>query len=236
MAILEEEKKRFFKFLDFILKQDKLELTDEDAGQDNNSDSLKEKGDDDMPDSKILEDVENRIKLLTDSFELKSKELEVSYNKKLEDTEKRFIDTHSKELEASNKRLEEAEKRLSEKDSILHRERVERVCNELAAKGIWPSVVEKAKIVMFEDIPGKFVSIKLDDKTEKTLSDIVVDMLEAIPVESRISFEEVSHTNKNTDPNKKFLSEDEVKGYAKEKGITYQDACSVLAKEGKIEI
>jgi len=230
MSILEEEKKKFFMFLDNLLKEKHKEVGLEDS-EINDKGGVK-----DMPDTKTLEDMEKRIKELSDSFELKSKELEVSYVKKLEDTEKKFNDNHSKELDLVNKKLEDAEKRLSEKDVVLHKERVEKLCDGLIAKGIWPSVIEKAKILMFEDIPGRFTVIKLDDKTERSLSDIVIEMLENIPTDSRISFDELSHTNKNTDPNKQFMSEDEVKSYAKEKNLQYQDACSILAKEGKIEI
>src|SRR3990170_1447794 len=47
--------------------------------------------------------------------------------------------------------------------------------------------------------------------------------------------EEMSHMEKNTDPNKKYLSDKEVEQYAKDNKMTYQEACSVLVKEGKIE-
>lgn len=195
-----------------------------------------EGGVDNMPDSKILEDVDVKIKALSDSFELKSKELEDSYNKKLVDTEKKLTETHAKELETANKRLEDYEKRLSEKDGDLHKERVEKTCNALITSGVWPAVVEKAKFIMLADVPGKFASIKLDENTEKSLSEVLTEVLEAIPTESRISFEDLSHQNKNVDPNKKFLSDVEVDSYAKENKLSYQEACSKLAKEGKIDI
>ena len=241
MSILEDEKKRFFTFLDSFFKKGSENVqfedkeTKKDVNKENTSNKLEE-GDDNMADSKILEDVENRIKVLADSFELKSKELEISYNKKLEDTEKKLTDTHAKELETANKRLEEAEKRLSEKDVELHKEKVNKICDNLVAGGIWPAVVEKAKLLMFADVDGKFTSIKLDEKTEKSVSEIVADMLGAIPADVRISFEDLSHSNKTEDPNKKFLSDAEVEVYAKENKLTYQQACSVLLKEGKIDI
>lgn len=197
---------------------------------------LLEEGDDDMADSKILEDVESRIKALADSFELKGKELEISYNKKFEDTKKELTEAHVKELETAIKRLEEAEKRLSEKDNDLHKNKIEKICDGLVAGGIWPAVVEKAKVLMFADVGNKFGSIKLDDKTEKSVSDIVVEILETIPTDVRISFEDLSHGNKTQDPNKKYLSDTEVEVYAKENKLSYQEACSRLAKEGKIEI
>lgn len=197
---------------------------------------LFEEGDDDMADSKVLEDVEKRIKELSDSFDLKVKEVEASSAKKLEDSEKKLSEIHAKELETANKRLEEAEKRLSEKDTDLHKERIGKVCDNLIAAGIWPAVVEKAKLVMLADVDSKFATIKLDDKTEKSVTDVVVEILEAIPTDARVSFEDLSHNKKNEDPNKKFLSDIEVEAYAKENKLSYQQACSVLAKEGKIDI
>ena len=69
-----------------------------------------------------------------------------------------------------------------------------------------------------------------------SISEMLVDMLEAIPTDVRVSLEELAHATKTTDPNKKYMSEKEVEEYAKEKKLSYEDACSELAREGKIEL
>ena len=68
------------------------------------------------------------------------------------------------------------------------------------------------------------------------MTEVLVDIFEAIPTEVRVNLEEMSHIEKNTDPNKKYLSDKEVEQYAKDNKMTYQEACSVLVKEGKIEL
>src|SRR4030066_738 len=170
MPILEEEKRKFFGFLDFILKQNSTETILEDTKKE--GELKKEGGDRDMAD---------------------------------------------------------------EKEVDLKKEKVTKICDDLVSKGFWPAVVEKAKKVMLEDSTGKFSTIKLDDK-DVSISDVIVDMLEAIPTEVRVNLEEKSHIEKNTDPNKKYLSDKEVEQYAKDNKMTYQEACSVLVKEGKIRL
>src|SRR4030042_1368090 len=178
MPILEEEKRKFFGFLDSILKQNSTETLLEDTKKE--GELKKEGGDRDMADEKKLEDMERRLQELSDSF--------TKDKKTLEDSHKAAI-----------------------------------------------AEVEKAKKVMLEDSTGKFSTIKLDDK-DVSISDVIVDMLEAIPTEVRVNLEEKSHIEKNTDPNKKYLSDKEVEQYAKDNKMTYQEACSVLVKEGKIEV
>lgn len=187
-----------------------------------------EGGDNMAVDEKRLEELEKSLKTLSEKYETEKKEIEASYTSKMEAVKK--------DLEASNKKLEDAEKRLAERDKDLHKEKIDRKASELIEKGFWPAIVEKVKKVMLEDVEGKFSTIKLDDKTEMSISDVLCDILETIPTEVRINLEEIAHINKNTDPNKKYMSDVEVEEYAKEKKLTYQDACSVLAKEGKIEL
>lgn len=193
---------------------------------------LDEGGDEEMLDTKRLEDMEKKLQEIEAKDATERKSLEDTYKKSLEDLEKKLSETHAKEVEATNKKLEDTEKRLSERDADLHKERVTKKCDDLVTKGFWPAVVEKVKAVMLEDIKS---SIKLSDK-EVTFSDALIDILETIPKEVRISFSELSHTMKNVDPNKKFMSEKEVEQYAKEQKITFEEACSTLAKEGKIEV
>src|SRR3972149_494962 len=169
MPILEEEKRKFFGFLDSILKQNSTETLLEDTKKEGKL--KKEGGDRDMA---------------------------------------------------------------AEKEVDLKKEKVAKICDDLVSKGFWPAVVEKAKKVMLEDSAGKFASIKLDEK-EMSMTEVLVDILEAIPTEVRVNLEEMSHMEKNTDPNKKYLSDKEVEQYAKDNKMTYQEACSVLVKEGKID-
>ena len=230
MTILDEEKNRFFTFLDTILKQGSKEAKGEIPEK-----SLEKGGVKNMADEKKLEDLEKRLQELSDSFAKDKKVLEDDHKASLVEVEKKLSEAHAKEMEDANKKLEETNKKLAEKELDLRKEKVEVTCNSLVEKGFWPSVVEKAKKVMLADAENSFGNIKLDEK-DMSVSDILVDMLEAIPTEVRVNLEELSHINKNTDPNKKYLSEKEVEQYAKDNKMTYQDACSVLAKDGKIEL
>jgi len=233
MPILEEEKRKFFGFLDSILKQNSTETILEDTKKE--GDLKKEGGDGDMADEKKLEDMERRLQELSDSFTKDKKTMEDSHKASIAEVEKKLTDAHTKETEAINKKLEDAEKKLSEKEVDLKKEKVTKICDDLISKGFWPAVVEKAKKVMLEDSAGKFASIKLDEK-EMSMTEVLVDIFEAIPTEVRVNFEEKSHIEKNTDPNKKYLSDKEVEQYAKDNKMTYQEACSILVKEGKIEL
>jgi len=232
MPILEEEKRKFFGFLDSILKQNSTETLLEDTKKEGKL--KKEGGDRDMADEKKLEDMERRLQELSDSFTKDKKTLEDSHKAAIAEVEKKLTESHAKETEAINKKLEDAEKKLSEKEVDLKKEKVAKICDDLVSKGFWPAVVEKAKKVMLEDSAGKFASIKLDEK-EMSMTEVLVDILEAIPTEVRVNLEEMSHMEKNTDPNKKYLSDKEVEQYAKDNKMTYQEACSVLVKEGKID-
>lgn len=233
MSILEQERKKFFDFIDSILKQNSTitELEDSNISKV----GKKEGGVEDMADEKKLEDLEKKIKELSDSFTNDKKTLEDAHKAAIVDVEKKLSDAHAKELEATAKKLVEAEKKLSEREIDLKKEKVTKTCDDLISKGFWPSVVDKVKKVMLADVEGKFSTIKLDEK-DMSVSEMLVDMLEAIPTDVRVSLEELAHTIKNTDPNKKYMSEKEVEEYAKEKKLSYGEACSELAKEGKIEL
>src|SRR3990170_2554647 len=191
MPILEEEKRKFFGFLDSILKQNSTETILEDTKKE--GELKKEGGDRDMADEKKLEDVERRLQELSDAFTKDKKAMEDSHKDAIAEVEKKLTESHAKETEAINKKLEDAEKKLSEKEVDLKKEKV------------------------------------------MSISDVIVDMLEAIPTEVRVNLEEMTHMEKNTDPNKKYLSDKEVEQYAKDNKMTYQEACSVLAKDGKID-
>ena len=233
MPILEEEKRKFFGFLDSILKQNSTETLLEDTKKEGKL--KKEGGDRDMADEKKLEDMERRLQELSDSFTKDKKTLEDSHKAAIAEVEKKLTESHAKETEAINKKLEDAEKKLSEKEVDLKKEKVAKICDDLVSKGFWPAVVEKAKKVMLEDSAGKFASIKLDEK-EMSMTEVLVDILAAIPTEVRVNLEEMSHMEKNTDPNKKYLSDKEVEQYAKDNKMTYQEACSVLVRDGRIEL
>ena len=233
MAILTEEKKRFFDFIDSILKQGSKEAVLEDPAI--SEVDKKGGGVGDMTDEKKLDDLEKKLKELSDSFTNDKKILEDAHKAAIADVEKKLSDAHAKELEATAKKLVEAEKKLSEREIDLKKEKVTKTCDDLISKGFWPSVVDKVKKVMLADVEGKFSTIKLDEK-DMSVSEMLVDMLEAIPTDVRVSLEELAHTIKNTDPNKKYMSEKEVEEYAKEKKLSYGEACSELAKEGKIEL
>ncbi len=197
---------------------------------------LLEEGGANMPEEKKMEEIEKKLQELSDNYAKDKKAMEESHKVSIAEVEKKLSDTHAKEMEEANKRLAETEKRLSEKDKDLHTEKVNHVCDDLIEKGFWPAVVEKAKKVMLSDVDGKFASIKLDDKTEMSISEVLVDIFETIPTEVRVQLSEVSHSIKNLDPNKKYLSDKEVETYATEHKLSYKEACSVLAKEGKIEV
>ena len=233
MAILTEEKQKFSNFIDFILKKGS-ELNElEDSKQDKNAE--KRGGVEDMADEKRLEDMEKQLKELADSFTNDKKALEDAHKTAIADVEKKLSDAHAKELEATAKKLEEANKKLSEREVDLKKEKITKTCDDLVSKGFWPAVVDKVKYVMLNDVEGKFSTIKLDDK-DVSISDMLVDILEAIPSDVRVSLEELAHATKTTNPNKKYMSEKEVEEYAKEKKLSYEDACSELAREGKIEL
>lgn len=233
MPILEEQKQKFFNFVDHILKQGSTITELEDSKI--NTDDKKEGGVEDMADTKKLEDLEKKLQELSDSFANDKKVLEEAHKTAIADAEKKLTEAHAKEMEAATKKLDEANKKLSEREIELKKEKVINICDDLVSKGFWPAVVDKVKKVMLADVENSFSTIKLDDK-DVSISDMLVDMLEAIPSDVRVSLEEIAHSIKNTDPNKKYMSEKEVEEYAKEKKLSYEDACSELAREGKIEL
>ncbi len=192
-----------------------------------------EGGDSDMPDLKKLEDMEKRLQDIEDKSIAEKKLMDENYKKAFEDLEKKLTDAHAKEIEATNKKLADAEVKLSEREKDLRVEKITKKCDDLVAKGFWPVVIGKVKSVMLSEVGDS--TIKLEDK-DVCLSDVLVDMLNSIPEDSRINFTEVGKTNKNADPNKKFMTEKEVEAYAKEKNMSFTDACSELAREGKIEV
>ncbi len=196
---------------------------------------LEEGGEDNMTENRI-DDMEKKLQELSDSFAKDKKVMEETHKAAIAEVEKKLSETHAKELEVTNKKLEEAEKLLADRKKDLHTEKVKSACSVLVEKGFWPAVVAKVEKVMLSDVEGKFSTIKLDDKTDMSISEVLVDILETIPTEVRVNLEEVAHTKKNEDPNKKYMSEKEVDEYAKTNKLSYQEACSILAKEGKIEL
>src|SRR4030043_194228 len=140
MAILEEQKVKFFQFLDNILKEKSTALVD--GGDLKTKDLKKEGGEDNMAEEKRLEDMEKKLQELSDTFA------------------------------KDKKAMEEAHK---------------------------ASVAD-----------GKFATIKLDDKSDMSISEVLVDILETIPTEVRVNLEEIAHNKKNEDPNKKYMSDKEV--------------------------
>lgn len=196
---------------------------------------LEEGGEDNMPENR-MDDMEKKLQELTDSFAKDKKEMEDAHKASIVEVEKKLTESYAKEMETTNKKLADAEKKLSEREKDLHTEKVKNTCSDLMEKGFWPAVVGKVEKVMLSDVDGKFASIKLDDKTDMSISEVLIDILETIPTEVRVQLDERTHSKKNEDPNKKFLSDAEVEQYAKDNKLNYQEACSVLAKEGKIDI
>lgn len=197
---------------------------------------LEEGGEDYMPEEKRMDDMDKKLQELSDTFAKDKKVMEEASKAAIADVEKKLSETYAKEMEVTNKKLADAEKKLADREKDLHTEKVKNTCSGLIGKGFWPAVVAKVEKVMFSDVDGKFSTIKLDDKTDMSISEVLVDILETIPTEIRVNLEEISHSKKNEDPNKKFMSEKEVEEYAKTSKLSYQEACSVLAKEGKIEL
>ncbi len=194
---------------------------------------LEEGGGNIMPENR-MEDLEKKLQELSESFVKDKKEMEETHKASITEMEKKLTEAHAKEVEATNKKLEDAERRLSERDKALHTEKIKNVCSGLIEKGIWPAVVSKVEKIMLSDLCGS--TIKLDDKVEMSLGDLLVDIMDTIPAEAKINLDEVSHSKKNQDPNKKYLSDKEVETYATEHKLSYRAACTELAKEGKIEI
>lgn len=197
---------------------------------------LEEGGEDNMPEEKRMDDMDKKLQELSDTFAKDKKEMEESYKASMTAMEKKLSESYAKQMEDTNKKLAEAEKVLAEREKDLHTEKVKNTCSALIEKGFWPAVVAKVEKVMLSDTNGKFSTIKLDEKTEMSISEVLVDILETIPTEVRVNLEEISHNKKNEDPNHKFMSEKEVEEYAKTNKLSYQEACSVLSKEGKIEL
>ena len=103
MPILEEEKRKFFGFLDSILKQNSTETLLEDTKKE--GDLKKEGGDRDMADEKKLEDMERRLQELSDSFTKDKKTMEDSHKAAIAEIEKKLTDAHTKETEAIYKKI-----------------------------------------------------------------------------------------------------------------------------------
>ena len=234
MAILEEQKVKFFKFLDNILKEKSTALVD--GGDLKTKDLKKEGGEDNMAEEKRLEDMEKKLQELSDTFAKDKKAMEDAHKASIAEVEKKLSEENSKKMEETNKKLADAEAKLAERDKDLHTEKVKNTCSALVEKGFWPAVIAKVEKVMLSDVDGKFATIKLDDKSDMSISEVLVDILETIPTEVRVNLEEIAHNKKNEDPNKKYMSDKEVEEYAKTNKLSYQEACSVLTKEGKIEL
>ena len=236
MAILEEQKTKFFQFLDTLLKEKSEGYTELEDSKIKEKTKIKEGGEDNMPEEKRMDDMDKKLQELSDTFAKDKKAMEETSKAAIADVEKKLAETYAKNMEVTNKKLADAEAKLAEREKDLHTEKVKNTCSALIEKGFWPAVVAKVEKVMLSDVDGKFSTIKLDEKTDMSISEVLVDILETIPAEVRVNLEEISHNKKNEDPNKKYMSEKEVEEYAKTNKLSYQEACSVLAKEGKIEL
>ena len=75
-----------------------------------------------------------------------------------------------------------------------------------------------------------------DDKKDvkKSLSDIFVELVKAIPEENRFSSEERSESTTTPTGSSKDLSEEDIQKYADENKLSYQDALIELDKQGKL--
>lgn len=172
--------------------------------------------------------------------------LKETYNADMDTLRKELTDNYSaklkgamKQTEETDKRLAETEKRLADRDKELHVERVTKSTDKLLSEGVWPATVSKAKAIMLEDYNGNFSSIKLEegeDKPSVSLSDAIIEMLSTIPKDVKLSFDEVSKTDKSTEPTKKLMDLDDVKKYALDEKLSFDEACAKLTADGKIEM
>jgi hypothetical protein len=161
------------------------------------------------------------------------KELEETYKSQAEEVQKK-LDVKNSVLE---KKLEETQKELSDNAIELHEEKTEKRAKNLLESGVWPGVVEIAKKIMLFDTDSTFGTIKLSDEEkapEFSISEAIEKMLSEIPKEARVSYIEKT-TKRGSQETKKFMDVDEVNEYAKEKKMSYEEACSKLSGEGKIE-
>src|SRR3989304_855006 len=154
MAILEEQKVKFFQFLDNILKEKSTALVD--GGDLKTKDLKKEGGEDNMAEEKRLEDMEKKLQELSDTFAKDKKAMEDAHKASIAEVEKKLSEENSKKMEETNKKLADAEAKLAERDKDLHTEKVKNTCSALVEKGFWPEVIAKVEKVMFSDVDGKF--------------------------------------------------------------------------------
>jgi len=150
------------------------------------------------------------------------------------------LEERVKKLEELNKALSERNKMLEEKARLtemkLYEERINAKCQELLDKGYWPKFVEEAKKIY---LSCKDVTIKLTDENgskDVPLTEALDKLIESVPEEVRISFEEKTKAEMTKPGETKFMTVEEVENWAKENGMTFEEACAILAKEGKISV
>src|SRR3989304_5823974 len=96
MAILEEQKVKFFQFLDNILKEKSTAVVD--GGDLKTKDLKKEGGEDNMAEEKRLEDMEKKLQELSDTFAKDKKAMEDAHKASIAEVEKKLSEEKWKKL------------------------------------------------------------------------------------------------------------------------------------------
>jgi len=153
--------------------------------------------------------------------------------KRLEEMEERV-----KKLEELNKALAEANKQLQEKikesERKLFEEQVNKKCQEYLDKGYWPAMVDKVKEILLN---SRDMVIKLEDNGEgKPMMDVIDELLQTIPESVLLSYDERTHSETTKPGEPAGMTLEEVEEWAKKNGLSFEEACARLAKEGKIQV
>ena len=146
------------------------------------------------------------------------------------------LEERIKKLEEFNKALQERNKLLEEKTRLAERKafekEVESRCQKMLEEGIWPAFVDEVKKIL---LASQDQTIKLEDK-ELSIMEVINRLVEKIPDEAKVSFEDLTKTKVIPPGGTELMTVEEVENWAKEKGITFEEACEILAKEGRIRV
>jgi len=170
-----------------------------------------------------------------------------SVAKKLEEKDKVIgeQDGQIKKLSDDVKSLTDTVKNLiKHKDELekkKYQSKVKETLRELKDKGAFPATIKVAESILLSET-SKDVIIKLSEKdgdkvkeVTKSLSDILLEVIESIPKEYRFTDSEESQSVTTPTGNLKELTEADVQKYADEHKLSYEGALIELSKEGKID-
>ena len=146
------------------------------------------------------------------------------------------LEERIRKLEELNKALQERNRLLEEKTRLAERrafeKEVESKCQKMLDEGIWPAFVDEAKKIL---LASQDQSIKLEDK-ETSIIEIIDRLVEKIPDDAKISFEEKTKAKIIPPGGHEFMTVEEVEKFAEERKITFEEACEILAREGRIRV